>query len=74
MEFDIPTSKPQKLILEIETAVMGEANSISTDSLAVHSNQSQQYPSKPCLRVTIFACLKPMVQKTHADVRLPQLN
>lgn len=74
MEFDIPTSKPQKLILEIEIAVMGEASSIPTDSLAVHSNRSQQFPSQPCLRVTIQASLKPIVQKTYADVRLPQLN
>ena len=74
MKFDIPTSKPQKLILEIEIAVMREASFVPINNSTVVSHQSQQYPSEHCLQVTIQASLKPIVQKTHADVRLPELN
>jgi hypothetical protein len=74
MEFNIPTSKPQKLLLELEIAVMGEASFVPINNSTVAFHQSQQYPSEPCLQVTIQASLKPIVQKTHAEVQLPELN
>jgi hypothetical protein len=74
MEFDIPTSKPQKLILEIEIAVMGEASFVPIKNSTVASHQSQQYPPEPCLQVTIFVSPKLVAKKTHAEVQLPELN
>ncbi|AFY86386.1 MULTISPECIES: hypothetical protein [Chroococcidiopsis] len=61
-------------MLDIEITIMGEASFVPTNNSAVASHQSQQYPSEPCLQVTIFVSPKLVVKKTHAEVQLPELN